>query len=140
MKTLFDTSVILDARDPSSAWHAWAVNELANAVGAGGAVVNSVVLAEASVRAPDKVAVRGELESWGIELVDLPQEAAEPTAAAFATYLDRLKREGKTRPRTPLPDFFIGGHAAVSGYPLATRDSARIKTYFPRVPIIEPAA
>jgi predicted nucleic acid-binding protein len=140
MKTLFDTSVILDARDPSSAWHGWAVNALANAIGSGGAVVNPVVLAEVSVRAPEKAAVRRELESWGIEVVDLPKEAAEPAAAAFAVYLDRLKREGKTGPRTPLPDFFIGGHALASGYPLATRDTARIRTYFAPVALIQPAA
>ena len=31
----------------------------------------------------------------------------------------------------PLPDFFIGAHAQLAGWPLATADPDRIRTYFP---------
>jgi predicted nucleic acid-binding protein len=37
-----------------------------------------------------------------------------------------------------LPDFFIGAHAYVEGFTLITRDTTRIKTYFPDVKIISP--
>lgn len=51
------------ARNKDSAWHEWAVEELAQVVGGGAAQVNPVVLAEVSVRAADEAAIRFELES-----------------------------------------------------------------------------
>lgn len=135
---LIDTSVILDARDPNSPWHPWAVEQIAAAVSTEGGAVNPVILAEASVKAPDRAAVPASLQSWGLQLLDLPPSVAAPTAAAFAQYLDRLKSEGKVGPRTPLPDFFIGAHALVAGMTLATRDPKRILTYFPTVKLLSP--
>ena len=38
----------------------------------------------------------------------------------------------------PLPDFFIGAHAAVRGYTLLTRDAARYRACFPRLALIVP--
>ena len=46
------------------------------------------------------------------------------------------KRSGQKR--SPLPDFFIGAHAAIAGYTLLTRDATRYRTYFPKVRIIAP--
>ena len=138
MKTLFDTSVILDARDSKSPWHAWAIDQIAEAVAGEGALVNPIVLAEASIRTTNKAAVLSELEAWGLEIVDLPKAAALPAATAFATYRERLKTEGKPGARLPLLDFFIGAHAKAAGLSLATRDAQRVRTYFPDVPLITP--
>ena len=44
---------------------------------------------------------------------------------------------GGTR-RSPLPDFYIGAHAAVTGMSLLTRDAARYRTCFPTVDLIAP--
>ena len=54
---LFDTSVLIDARDSTSPWHHWAKHQLAEAVATEGACANTVVVSETSVRAiePDKV-------------------------------------------------------------------------------------
>jgi len=135
---LVDTSVLLDARDAQSAWHAWAVEQIAAAVSSEGGAVNTIILAEASVKAADRAAVASMIEAWGLQLLDLPSSTAAPTAAAYAQYLDRLKLEGKTGPRTPLPDFFIGAHAWVAGMTLLTRDPRRIATYFPEVRMRNP--
>jgi predicted nucleic acid-binding protein len=39
---------------------------------------------------------------------------------------------------TPLPDFFIGAHAQVMGWTLATADESRFTTYFPSVRLLTP--
>jgi predicted nucleic acid-binding protein len=60
-------------------------------------------------------------------------EAAFLAGEAFLAY----RRHGGTK-RSPLPDFLIGSHAAVAGYRLMTRDAARYRTYFPKLPLIAP--
>jgi hypothetical protein len=41
-------------------------------------------------------------------------------------------------PSTPLPDFFIGAHAEIMGWPIATADEGRFRTYFPSVVLKTP--
>ncbi len=137
---LFDTSVLIDARDADSPWHQWAKDRIAEAVAGEGACANTVVVSETSVRATEPDKVPRLLEQMGITLVPLPLSAAVPAAKAFALYLDRLKAEGKkTESKVPLPDFFIGAHAQAEGLKLATRDPKRVGTYFPRVSLVTPS-
>jgi len=104
-----------------------------------GAVIDTVVLAEASVRVQDREHFARHLEEVGFILLPLPVSAAAPAAAACALYLDRLKSENKEpRSKIPLGDFFIGAHAQAEKMKLATRDAARIETYFPTVEIVQP--
>ena len=136
---LFDTSVIIDARDKTSPWHEWAKEQIAEAASTEGAAANTVVIAEASVRAPNPEKVSQQLEEIGITLLPLPISAAVPAAKAFALYLDRLKAEEKKESsKIPLPDFFIGAHAQAEGLTLVTRDPARVKTYFPSLKLVLP--
>jgi hypothetical protein len=138
---LFDSSVVIDARDIDSPFHEWAMRQIAAAVqdGGEGRAVNTIVVSEASVRAENREAVPALLEGMGLRLVPLPVSAAIPAANAFAIYLDRLKQDGrKTENRLPLPDFLIGAHAEADGMKLVTRDPDRVKTYFPDVRLITP--
>src|SRR5437899_2671529 len=64
----------------------------------------------------------------------IPYEAAFLAGKSFLAYM----RRGGTR-RLPLPDFFIGAHAAIAGYRLLTRDAARYRTYFPKLQLITPS-
>ena len=63
----------------------------------------------------------------------IPFETAFLAGKAFLAY----RRRSGTKP-SPLPDFFIGAHAAVAGYSLMTRDAARYRTYFPKLSLIVP--
>lgn len=131
---LFDTSVIIDARDSQSEFHQWARQQVAEAIGEG-AVINSVALAEASVRVENRGDFARHLQEIGFILLPLPVSAA----AAHALYLDRLKAENKPpRSRIPLGDFFIGAHAQAENMKLVTRDAARVAAYFPAVEIVQP--
>jgi predicted nucleic acid-binding protein len=135
---LFDSSVLIDARDPKSAFHSWAADQISEAASTEGAAVNTVCIAETAVRAekPDKVAAL--LADMGLNLLDLPALAAIPAAKAYAQYLDRRKAEGRPGPKSPLPDFLIGAHAQVENMALVTRDPDRVKKYFPSVTLITP--
>ena len=62
-----------------------------------------------------------------------------PWAAGFLAGKSFQKyRERGGAKRAPLPDFYIGAHAAVSKMRLLTRDGARYRTYFPTVELISP--
>jgi predicted nucleic acid-binding protein len=63
----------------------------------------------------------------------LPYEAEFLAGKAFLAY----HRRGGQR-RSPLPDFYIGAHAAVRGYRLLTRDVLRYQTSFPSLQLLTP--
>jgi predicted nucleic acid-binding protein len=63
----------------------------------------------------------------------LPWSAAFLAGKCFLEY----RRRGGTK-TSPLPDFYIGAHAAVAGFRLLTRDTARYRTYFPTVKLLAP--
>lgn len=134
-----DTCVVLDAADPESEFHAWSQGQIADAVAGEGAAFNSVALAEALVKEPDREAAEAAIRSWGVILVDTPVQCAGIAAEAFAAYLADTRAAGAPRAqRMPAPDFLIGAHAQAAGWELVTRDPRRFKRYFPGVRRIEP--
>jgi predicted nucleic acid-binding protein len=74
------------------------------------------------------------LPSTYFRRLPLPWEAAFLAGKCFLDY----RRKGGQK-RSPLPDFYIGAHAKISGMTLLTRDAARYRTYFPALRIIAPA-
>ena len=67
--------------------------------------------------------------------------AATPRSALFLAgkAFRRYRAAGGARTGV-LPDFFIGAHASVEGWPLLTRDAGRYRGYFPKVRLIAPPA
>jgi predicted nucleic acid-binding protein len=68
-----------------------------------------------------------------LDLREVPRPALFLAAKAFA----QNRRRGGSRQQV-LPDFFIGAHAAVEGWPLLTRDARRFRTYFPTLEVLAP--
>lgn len=136
--TLLDTSVLIYASQGGAPHHEWARSTIAQALSTEGAAVNAVCLAEICVGEADPAAAADRIRGWGVQILDVPVAAAEAAAAAYRRYRERRRRQSGDSPLTPLPDFFIGAHAQVMGWPLATADTARFKTYFPAVRLMTP--
>ena len=136
---LLDTNVLLYASETNSRYHHWARQTIADAISTEGAAINAVCLAEICVGEDDPTTTADRIRGWGVEVLDVPAAAAEVCAAVYRRYRDRRRRQsGKDSPRTPLPDFFIGAHAELMGWTLATVDTSRIRTYFPSVRLATP--
>ncbi len=134
-----DTSVLIYASQESASHHDWARRTIAQAVAADGAVTNAVCLAELYLGKEGPASTAEKIRSWGIGILDKPVAAAEGCAATYGRYRQERRRQSSNdSPLTPLPDFFIGAHAQIMGWPLATADKSRIKTYFRSVQLIAP--
>jgi len=132
--TLVDSDVLIDLFGPDAAWTGWSTDALADAIEDGVVFVNQIVYAEISIGFSAVEDCDWALDAQGIERVPVPWPAAFLAGRAFVDY----RRRGGAR-RSPLPDFFIGAHAAVAGLRLLTRDASRYRTYFPTVELIAPA-
>ena len=131
---LFDTSVILDALYEDAEYFDWATRLIVESTSLADAAVNAVTVAElcAGDRHPDMV--EADLRKWGLKILDVPAAAASVCGQAHRRYaLARRASGGGVAPKIPLPDFFIGAHAEIMRWKLATRDAERIARYFPKV-------
>jgi predicted nucleic acid-binding protein len=131
-QTLVDSSVLLDVLAPST-WRAWSEEHLAAAADEGEILVNQVVYAEVAAGFATRERLERTLQGVGLVRANVPWAACWDAAQAFRTY----RRRGGRR-MAPLPDFFIGAHAAVAGLPLLSRDPRRVREYFPTVRLIAP--
>jgi predicted nucleic acid-binding protein len=131
---LVDSNVLLDVLSGDGPWLTWSETALAAAAEHSRLVINAVVYAEISVGYDSAEQLEIELPHNAFVREPIPFEAAFLAGKAFLAY----RRRGGRR-RSPLPDFFIGAHAAVAGYALLTRDPSRYETYFPTLQIIAPA-
>lgn len=136
---LFDTNVLIDARNDSEANYAWAVRQIEEAVAGEGAGINAVTLTELCAGSPKPEDIEPEIRKLGLEIFDLPSTVAKSCGKAYRRYvIARRASGGGNASRIPLPDFFIGAHAEIMGWKLATRDSERIARYFPKVALVTP--
>ena len=132
-RVLVDSNVLLDIFTEDPVWFDWASDTLAKFAEHAVLVVNPIIFAEVSVRFETIEELDEALPTDRFQREALPWEAG---FLAGKSYLAYRKRGGERR--SPLPDFYIGAHAAVRAMPLLTRDAARYRTYFPRLPIITP--
>jgi predicted nucleic acid-binding protein len=136
---LLDTNVLIYASTDQSPFQEWARRTIAAGVSEDGAAVDAVSLAEICVGDAEPETVADRIRSWGVTVLDVPAAVAEPCARAYQQYRERRRAEsGLDAPALPLPDFFIGAHAQVMGWQLATVDEGRFRTYFPSVSLLTP--
>jgi len=131
--TLVDSNVLLDLFTSDPTWCAWSFDKIAEAGDRGPLLINHVVYAEVSVRFTQFEELEDALGKEVFLRAELPWTAAFLAGKCYRDYRSR----GGTK-TSPLPDFFIGAHAAVMKLPLLTRDTARYRTYFPTVELITP--
>jgi len=130
---LVDSNVILDVFTQDPRWFDRSAAVLARMAGDHELIVNPIVYAEVSVGFERIEELDAALPGESFRREPLPWEAAFLAGKCFVRY----RRAGGSR-RAPLPDFYIGAHAAVRGIPLLTRDAARYRAYFPRLELILP--
>ena len=131
--TLVDSNVIFDIFSEDDDWFDWSASMVGQMANAGGLAINQIIYAELSIRFSLREELDEKLPADYYLRTSVPWEAAFLAGKAFAQY----KRRGGTK-RSPLPDFFIGAHAAVAGMTLLTRDPRRYRAYFPKLRIVSP--
>lgn len=132
--TLIDTNILLDLVTDNPDWFEWSLARLDDAALAGRLLINDIVYAEISIRYDRIEDLDAMLSGTMIQIAPTPRSALFLAGKAYRQY----RAAGGTRTGV-LPDFFIGAHATVEGWPLLTRDTSRYRTYFPKVTLIAPA-
>jgi len=130
---LVDSNVWIDCIDASSPWPEWALDALQACSELAPLHVNLIVYTELLVPGPDPAALDAMLDVFETQRTAMPWSCAALAAKAFGLYRAR----GGVR-RSPLPDFFIGAHAAVANLTVLTRDRTPYRSHFPRLALVAP--
>lgn len=132
-RVLVDSNVLLDVFTNDPAWFDWSSEILAELAEHSVLVVNPIIYAEVSVGFETVEDLEDALPADQFHREALPWEAGFLAGKCFVAY---RRRSGERR--SPLPEFYVGAHAAVRGMTLVTRDAARYRTYFPRLQVVSP--
>ena len=131
-EVIVDTNILLDLYTQDEVWEERSAAALASAADANVLVINPIIYAELSVGI-EKIEELDEFLGADFRRDWLPWPAAFIAGKALLSY----RRRGGSK-TAPLPDFYIGAHAAVRGMGILTRYPKRYISYFPRVTIIQP--
>jgi predicted nucleic acid-binding protein len=133
LQILVDSNVILDILTADRRWFDWSSDMLESLSAANVFVINPIIYAEVSIGFERIEELENVLDPRIFRRDQIPWEAAFLAGKCFLQY----RRQGGKK-EAPLPDFFIGAHAAVTKMRLLTRDDTRYKSYFPTVKLISP--
>jgi predicted nucleic acid-binding protein len=130
---LVDSNILIDVGTAGRQWGDWSSRALAEAAEHATLLINPIIYAEVSVGYDTVRELERALPEELYEREPLPWEAAFLAGKCFVEY----RRRGGQR-TAPLPDFYIGAHAAVRRLAILTRDASRYRSYFPKLPILAP--
>jgi len=131
--TLVDSNVLLDVITEDPEWMDWSAAALTERANMSRIAINPIVYGEVAARFARIEELEVALPPNYYARLPLPWEAAYLAGQCYVKY----RRRGGAR-RSPLPDFYIGAHAAIEGLTLLTRDARRYRTYFPALRIVAP--
>jgi predicted nucleic acid-binding protein len=131
---LVDSNVLLDVATNDAIWSDWSARAIAESADQSTLMINPIIYAEVSVEFSTIEALNAALPINSYAREPLPWDAGFLAGKCFLSY----RKRGGLR-NTPLPDFYIGAHAAIERLALLTRDVARYRTYFPKLEILGPA-
>lgn len=132
-RVLVDSNVLLDVMTEDENWLEWSSGALERCAEESVLCINPMIYAEVSIRFERIEALETALPTDILRRLPIPYEAAFLAGKCF---MDYRRRGGKRS--APLPDFFIGAHAAVEQMSLLTRDVSRYRSYFPKLRLIAP--
>lgn len=132
-EVLVDSNILLDIFTEDKNWFEWSSCTLSEIANEAILFINPIIYAEISVRFETIEELEEAIPKEIFRKQDLPWEAGFLAGKCFLKY----RESGGTR-RSPLPDFYIGAHAAIRKMSLLTRDKNRYSTYFPKLEIIAP--
>lgn len=130
---LVDSCVLLDLFTNDPHWANWSEATLEQYSQTNSLYINSTIYTEISIGFTHIEELDEAIAALGLKVLETPREALFLTGKVFLQY-----RRNKGTKNSPLPDFFIGAHAAVAQCHLITRDLAKYKTYYPQVQLIHP--
>jgi predicted nucleic acid-binding protein len=133
--TLVDSNVILDVVTQDGSWSEWSTAAMSQQAECGVLAINPIIYAEVSVRFARIEDLEEALPAAYFKRLPLPWESGFLAGKCFMQY-----RRRRGRKVSPLPDFYIGAHAALGDMTLLTRDARLYRTYFPRLRVIAPDA
>jgi predicted nucleic acid-binding protein len=117
---IVDANVILDIFLDDPQWANWSEMILNQHGATHDLYINPIIYTEVSIGFNRIEELERAIEKAGFQMLPLPKEALFLAGKVFLQY----KRNQGTK-LSPLPDFFIGAHAAVLNVALITRDVAR---------------
>lgn len=130
---LVDTNVLVDILEDDPEWADWSIGQLRAQSKIHRLAINPIIYSELSLTFSTVEALDRAVDDLSLAVIEVPRPALFLAGKAFVRY----RRQGG-RKENVLADFFIGAHAAVSRYPLLTRDTRRYSTYFSGVKLIVP--
>jgi predicted nucleic acid-binding protein len=130
---LVDTNVLVDVLENDPKWADWSIGQLRAQAKVHRLAINPIIYSELSLTFSTVEALDKSIDALGLVMIELPRPALFLAGKAFVRY----RRQGGKKSNL-LADFFVGAHAAVSRYPLLTRDTSRYSSYFADVKLIAP--
>lgn len=128
-----DANVLLDVLTDDPDWSAWSATQLDACADRAELCINPIIYAEVSVGFERIEDLDAALPADAFTRLELPWEAGFLAGKAFLRY-----RRANGARTSPLPDFYIGAHAAIERMALLTRDAARYRTCYPTLDILSP--
>ena len=131
-ETLVDSNVILDVLTEDAQWFNWSSAALEEQAERSVLVINPLIYAEVSIRFRRIEDLNDALPASMFRRDPLPFQAGFLAGKCFVKY-----RRAGGEPRSPLPDFYIGAHAAIAKMTLLARET-RYLAYFPSLRLVSP--